>query len=90
MRDLRRAREDVSRDLKAAKCRLHACLLRPDLRSTGRATWGPAPLRGRSAVVCPTPAPPIVFQADVRAVNEHTARLPRLEQARPAQVQSWR
>jgi transposase len=41
-------------------------------------------------VVCPTPAQPIVFQAYVRAVNEHTARLERLEQELKEQVQSWR
>src|SRR5262249_3472436 len=36
-RDLSRAREDTLRDLKAAKLRLQAFLLRPDIRSTGRA-----------------------------------------------------
>jgi transposase len=56
MRDLSRAREDVIRDLKAAKFRLKAFLLRQDIRYTGRATWGPAHLRWLSEVVCPTPA----------------------------------
>src|SRR6266545_3034703 len=41
MRDLTRAREEAIRDLKAATCRLNAFLLRHDIRSTGRATWGP-------------------------------------------------
>jgi transposase len=41
-------------------------------------------------VVCPTPAQHIVFQAYGRAVNEHTERLQRLEQARQDHVQSWR
>jgi transposase len=90
MRDLSRAREQVIRDLKAATFRLQAWLLRPDIRSTGRATWGPAHLRWLSEVVCPTPAQPIVFQADVRAVNAHPERLQRLDQALQAQVQSWR
>jgi transposase len=90
MRDLSRAREETLHDLKTATFRLKAFLRRPDLRSTGRATWGPAHRRWLSEVVCPTPAQPIVFQADVRAVTEHTARLQRLDQERHAQVTAWR
>ena len=88
IRDLTRAREDALRDLKAAKFRLKAFLLRHDIRYTGRATWGPAHLRWLSEVVCPTPAQQIVFQEYVRAVTEHTERLQRLEQELHEQVQS--
>jgi transposase len=90
IRDLCRAREDVIRDLKAAKFRLKAFLLRQDIHYTGRATWGPAHRRWRSEVGCPTPAQQIVFQEYVRAVNEHTERLQHLEQALHEQVQAWR
>jgi len=90
LRDLPRARADAIGALTAATCRLNAFWLRHALRDTGQATWGPAPLRWLSEVVCPPPAPPIVFHADVRAVHEPTARLPRLAQARPDQVPSWR
>jgi transposase len=90
LRDLSRAREDTIRDLKAAKFRLKAFLLRHDIRSTGQATWGPAHLRWLAEVVCSTPAPQIVFQAYVRAVNEHTDRLQRLEQTLHEPVQTWR
>jgi transposase len=90
IRDLCRAREDAIRDLKAAKFRLKAFLLRRDIRYTGWATWGPAHLRWLSEVVCPTPAQPIVFPAYVRAVTEQTERLQRLEQARQEQVKTWR
>jgi transposase len=45
IRDLARAREDTMRDLKAAKNRLNAFLLRQDIRYEGRAPWGPAYLR---------------------------------------------
>ena len=89
-RDLSRAREDVLRDLKAAKVRLKAFLLRHDIRYTGRATWGPAHLRWLSAVVCPTPAQPIVFQESLRAVSAHPARLPRLAPALNDPVHTWR
>ena len=85
-----RAREDTIRDLKAAKLRLKAFLLRHDIRYTGRATWSPAHLRWLSEVVCPTPAQQIVFQEYVRAVTEHTERLQRLEQELTEQVKTWR
>jgi len=90
IRDLSRAREDAIRDLKAAKYRLKAFLLRQDIRYTGQATWSPAHLRWLSAVVCPTPAQQIVFQEYVRAVTEHTERLQRLEQELHEQVKTWR
>jgi transposase len=41
-------------------------------------------------VVGPTPTQQIVFPADVRAVNEPTERLQRLEQELQDQVTSWR
>jgi transposase len=56
IRDLSRAREETLRDLKAAKLRLTAFLLRHDIRSTGQANWSPAHLRWLGEVVCPTPA----------------------------------
>jgi transposase len=90
IRDLSRAREDAIGDLKAAKFRLKAFLLRHDIRYTGRATWGPAHLRWLAEVVCATPAQQIVFQEYVRAVHEHTERLQRLEQELRDQVKAWR
>jgi transposase len=89
IRDLVRAREDALKDLKAAKVRLKAFLLRQDIRYAGRATWGPAHLRWLADVVCPTPAQQLVFQEYVRAVSEQTERLRRLEAELPALVQSW-
>jgi transposase len=90
IRDLSRAREDAVSELQAAKFRLQAFFLRQDIRSTGRATWRPAHLRWLSEVVCATPAQPIVFQEDVRAVTAHTARLQRLAQALTEQGKAWR
>ena len=90
IRDLCRAREDAIRDLKTAKFRLKAFLLRHDIRYVGRATWGPAHLRWLSEVVCPTPAQQLVFQEYVRAVTEQTERLQRLEQELQEHVRTWR
>jgi transposase len=90
IRDLSRAREDTLHDLKTAKLRLKAFLLRHAIRYTGRATWGPAHLRWLSEVVCPTAAQQIVFQEYVRAVTEHTERLHRLAQELHEHVKAWR
>ena len=90
IRDLSRAREDTLRDLKAAKLRLKAFLLRHDIRSTGRANWSPAHLRWLSEVICPTPAQHMVFQAYVQTVTAQTARLGRLELALHEQGHTWR
>jgi transposase len=90
IRDLTRAREDALRDRKAAKLRLNACLLRPDLRYRGPANWGPAHWPWLSEVVGPTPAQQIVLPEYVRAVSEHTDRRQRLAEELKDQVQSWR
>ncbi len=82
--------DEAVRDLKTAKFRLKAFLLRHDIRYTGRATWGPAHLRWLSEVVCPIPAQQIVVQEYVRAVNAQTERLQRLEQERQEHVKTWR
>jgi transposase len=90
IRDLTRAREATISDLKDATFRLQAFLLRHDIRYVGRAHWGPAHLRWLSEMVCPTTAQHIVLQEYVRAVNEHTERLQRLEQALQEHVNAWR
>jgi transposase len=63
IRALSRARAETRSALTDAKFRLNAFWLRHDLRSTGRATWGPAHRRWLSAVICPPPAPPLVCHA---------------------------
>jgi transposase len=84
------ARAETLSDCKDATLRLHAFVLRHDIRSTGRANWNLAPLRGRSEVGCPTPAQHSVLQEYVRAVTAHPTRLQRLAQAHPEHVKAWR
>jgi hypothetical protein len=67
IRDRARVRAEASRERQAATHRWQAGRRRQDSRSAGRATWGPAPLRWLAAGVCPTPAQPLVFPAEVRA-----------------------
>jgi len=62
IRDISRAREDVLKDLKAAKLRLKSFLLRRGIRYNGTADWKPAHLRYLASVTCPTPAQQIVYQ----------------------------
>jgi hypothetical protein len=90
IRARRRAREETLRDLQAATVRRTACVLRPALRAPGRAPWSPAHLRWRREVLCPTPAQPMVVQADVQTVTAQPARLGRLEHARHEQGHTWR
>jgi transposase len=61
LRALGRARKDVLKARTAAPVRLKAFLLRPDMRSAGRANWTAAHLRCLANVVCPTPAPQLGF-----------------------------
>src|SRR5262249_37279210 len=89
-RDLSRAREETLRELKAAKVRRTAFLLRHDIRSPGRATWSPAHLRWLREVVCPTPAQQIVSQADGQTVTAQTERLGRRALARHEPGNTWR
>jgi transposase len=90
IRDLSRARDDARRDLNAARLRLKSFLLRNDIRYTGRANWNAAHLRWLAKLVLPTPAQQIVFQEYVRAVNERTEQLQRLEAELLEQAKSWR
>lgn len=89
VRDLSRAREDAQRDLKSAKFRLKAFLLRQDIRYEGQARWTAAHMRWLARMVCPTPAQQIVFQEYLRSINEQNERLVRLEQALRDQLQHW-
>jgi transposase len=90
IRDLSRARDEALRERKTAQFRRKAFLLRQAIRDTGQVTWSPAHLRWLSAVVGPTPAQQLVFQEDVRAVTEPTARRQRLAQALHEQGKTWR
>jgi transposase len=90
IRDIARAREDAIADVKAAKFRLLAFLLRLGLHYTGRANWNAAHLRYLAKVVCPTPAQQIVHQESVRAVDQQVERVRRLDAELKEHVPSWR
>lgn len=89
IRDLSRAREDALRDLKASKYRLKAFLLRQDIRYEGHARWTPAHLHWLARVVCATSAQQIAFQEYLRAINEQSERVARIDEALRELAASW-
>jgi transposase len=90
MRALTRARAEAISARKDAQWRLQAFWRRHDRRYTGQAHGGAAHRRWLSEGGCHTPAQPIVLQASVRAVNEHSERRQRLAPARHEHVHAWR
>lgn len=90
IRDLCRARDAARLTMKNAKLRLKSFLLRLGLHYVGRADWNAAHLRYLAKVVCPTPAPQIVFQEAVKAVDEQVDRLARLEAELRGCAAAWR
>lgn len=90
IRDLCRAREDATCDLRAARFRLKAFLLRLDVRYSGTANWNHAHLRWLAEVVCPMAAQQIVFQEYLRAVSQHFERIGRIDAELKELVSSWR
>jgi len=90
IRDVSRARDATRCGLKRAKQRLKSFLLRLGLHYVGRADWTAAHRRYLAKVVCPTPAQQIVYQELLHAVDEHTARLGRLEDELHSLVPGWR
>jgi transposase len=90
MRDRTRAPDEARSELTDAPFRLQAFVLRPAIRSPGRAHGGPAHRRWLSAGGWPPPTHQIGFQAYVRARQEPTERRPRLAPARPEHVHAWR
>ena len=89
IRDLCRAREDAMRDLKRAKQRLKALLLRLDLRYSGRASWSKAYCKWLTGVKCPSPAQQIAFHEYLNAISERESRVSRLDAELRELVPRW-
>jgi len=81
IRDLSRAREDALRDLKAAKSRLKAFLLRQDIRYVGRATWNAAHLRWLYCHLEPSDETRPRYRRNLRQRYDATILAPRAKQA---------
>lgn len=89
LRDLVRAREDAVRELRNARHRLKALLLRNGIAYSGRANWSAAHLRWLACLKLPHPGQQISFQEYLHAITEAGLRIARLEQALRAALPDW-
>ena len=89
MRDLVRAREAASEDLRRKRQQLQSFLLRHSRIFTGRKTWSPAHTRWLTNQKFEHPAQQIVFQDHVDAVRDAGERLMRLETQIKELVPTW-
>jgi transposase len=89
VRDLVRAREVASRDLRKKRQQLLSFLLRHGRIFTGRKHWSLAHRRWLAGQKFEHPAQQIVFQDAVNAIEDAAARLRRLDEQLVAIVPSW-
>ena len=89
VRDLVRARETASQDLRRKRQQLLSFLLRHGRIFSGRQHWGRAHLRWLAQQKFDHPAQQIVFQDAVDAIDDAAARLRRLDEQVAAIVPSW-
>ena len=89
IRDLVRARETASQDLRRKRQQLLSFLLRHGRIFSGRQHWSRAHLRWLAQQKFDHPAQQIVFQDAVDAIDDAAARLRRLDEQVAAIVPSW-
>ena len=89
VRDLVRAREAASQDLRRKRQQLLSFLLRHGRIFSGRQHWSRAHLRWLAQQKFDHPAQQIVFQDAVDAIDDAAARLRRLDEQVAAIVPSW-
>lgn len=90
IRDLIRARYQISRQQHRARQQLKMFLLRHNIRYAGKTSWNAAHLRYLARIKMPFPVQQIVFQEMLNAISEASARLERLEQEIERAVPTWR
>jgi transposase len=90
VRDLCRARSDAMEDLRRAKQRLKMFLLRLGYRYKGRENWSDAHVRYLRELAMPLPVHKCVLEDYLRAIDQASDRLLRLEEMLEAQVARWR
>jgi transposase len=90
VRDLLRARYQVSRQQHRGRQQLKMFLLRHNLRYAGKTAWTPAHLRYLATVKMPFAQQQFVFQEMVNVISEAGQRLERYEAQLPGVVAGWR
>jgi transposase len=90
VRDLLRARYQVSRQQHRARQQLKMFLLRQNFRYAGKKAWTPAHLRYLATVKLPFAEQQFLFQEMVNVISEAGQRLKRYEKLLPGVVAGWR
>jgi transposase len=90
VRDLIRARYQVSRQQHRARQQLKMFLLRQNIRYAGKTAWKPAHLRFLATVKLPFPEQQWVFQEMVQVISEAAQRLARYDTQIERALATWR
>jgi transposase len=90
LRDLVRTRKDISIALRKVKQQINAFVLRQGLGYPGKTKWSKAHLNWLKALKMPHPAQQIALTEYLDAVENHEARIERLEKAISASCPAWR
>lgn len=90
VRDLVRTRKDINIALRKVKQQINAFVLRQGLSYTGKSKWSKAHLNWLKDLKMPHPAQQIALTEYLDAMDNHKARVKRLETAIVASCQSWR
>ena len=90
LRDLVRARKDNSIALRKIKQQINAFVLRQGLSYAGKTQWSKTHLNWLTALKMPHPAQQIALTEYLDAMQNHEARIKRLETAITASCETWR
>ncbi len=90
IRDLSRAREAAMLDLKDAKYRLKALLLRNHIQYKGTSNWSVKHMRWLTEITLPQPAQQFVLIEMIHTITERQTRLERLDNELEYRVKQWR
>jgi transposase len=90
VRDLTRARSDAVHDLRRAKQRLKSFLLRHGYHYSGKANWSEAHIRYLRELELTAPGLKVVMEDCLRAIDQATERVARLEEVMGTLVVTWR
>jgi len=90
LRDLIRARFQVSRQQHRARQQLKMFLLRHNIRYAGKTSWNAAHLRYLAQIKMPFPVQQIIFQEMLNVISEAGTRLEQLDLQIQRAVPAWR
>jgi len=90
LRDLVRTRKDISIALRKLKQQINAFVLRQGLSYPGKTKWSKAHLNWLTALKMPHPAQQIALTEYLDAMENHQARVKRIETAILDSCQTWR